>query len=68
MSKTVKVEITVEEDDGRVIVKTLDGEDAEKWGKFVASVCSFAHTHNKNPEWGELGWQKQEIHVQSNIE
>ena len=68
MSKTVKVKITVEEDDGRVIVKTLEGEDAEKWGEFIASVCLFAHIHNKNPEWGELRWQKQEIHVQSNTE
>src|SRR4051794_5431702 len=33
MAKTLKVEITVEEDDGRIIIKTLEGEDADKWQK-----------------------------------
>jgi len=35
MVTTLKVEITVREDDGRTIVKTLEGEDAERWSKYV---------------------------------
>ncbi len=65
MAKTLKVEITVEEDDGRIIVKTLEGEDAEKWQGFVASVCILAYTHNANPDWGNLRWQKREVNAQS---
>jgi len=64
MSQTFKVELTVEEDDGRTIVKTLKGEDAEKWQKFIASVCLLAHIHNKNPDWGSLRWQKEEVSVE----
>ncbi len=64
MTKTLKVELTVEEDNGRTIVKTLEGKDAEKWGGFVASVCLLAHIHNKNPDWGSLRWQKEEVSVE----
>ena len=61
MAKTLKIEITVEEDDGRTIVKTLEGEDAEKWSEFMTSVCTLAHIHRANPNWGSLNWQKQEL-------
>lgn len=60
MAKTLKVELTVEEDDGRVRVKTLNGEDAEKWQKWVADVCMLAFVHNKNPDWESLHWRKTE--------
>lgn len=58
MVRTLKVELTVEEDDGRIIVKTLEGEDAEKWQKLVADVCLFAQVHNNNPDWASLQWRK----------
>ena len=63
MARTLKVELTVEEDDGRVLVKTLNGEDAEKWQKWVADVCMLAFVHNKNPVWESLHWQKTEAAV-----
>ena len=61
MAKTLKIEITVQEDDGRTVVKTLESEDAEKWSKFMISVCVFAQVHRANPNWASLNWQKQEL-------
>jgi hypothetical protein len=61
MAKTIKVELTVADDDGRVFVRTLEGEDAEKWQKFVATVCLLAHVHNANPDWESLPWHKKEV-------
>jgi hypothetical protein len=63
MARTLNVELTVEEDDGRVIVKTLEGEDADKWQKLIAELCLFAHVHNKNPDWASLKWRKSEESV-----
>jgi hypothetical protein len=40
--KTLRIEIVVEEDDGRTIVKTLEGDDAAKWSEMIASVCMHA--------------------------
>ncbi|PYS53868.1 MAG: hypothetical protein DMF76_27595, partial [Acidobacteria bacterium] len=61
MAKTLKVEITVREDDGRTVVKSLEGTDAEEWSKYVEQVCTLAFTHDANPDWGSLNWQKKEI-------
>ena len=63
-STTLKVEITVREEDGRVVVKTLEGEDAVKWSAFIADVCMSASARGKNPDWGSLGWQIREKHEQ----
>jgi hypothetical protein len=59
---TLKVEITVKEADGRVVVKTLEGEDAAKWSEFIAQVCTSAMIRGANPDWGSLNWQKKEKH------
>ena len=59
-STTLKVELTVREEDGRVVVKTLEGEDAAKWSEFIARVCASAEIHRANPDWGSLNWQKRE--------
>jgi hypothetical protein len=64
MPKTLKVEITVREDDGREFLKTLEGEDAERWSKYVEQVCTSAFIHDANPDWGGLNWSKKEIRVQ----
>jgi hypothetical protein len=61
VAKTLRIEIVVEEDDGRRIVKTLEGEAAEKWSAFVEQVCMMAFTHNANPDWESLNWQKREL-------
>lgn len=61
MTKTLRIEITTREEDGRIIVKTLEGEDAERWSDFVASVCMLAEVHNANPNWRDLRWQKKEL-------
>ena len=61
MAKTLRIEITTQEEDGRMIVKTLEGEDAEKWSESIASVCIFAQVRNANPNWGDLRWQKKEL-------
>jgi|GEM_PF-2874868 len=54
MATTLKLEITVREDDGRVVVKTLEGKDAEKWDQYMKSVCTLAFAHNQNPDWASL--------------
>ena len=64
-AKTLRIEIVVQEDDGRTIVKTLEGEDAAKWSEMVASVCMLAEMRRANPDWGSLNWQKQELNKQS---
>jgi hypothetical protein len=61
MAKTLRIEIVVQEDDGRTIVKTLEREDAEKWSEMVASVCMLAEMRRANPDWGSLNWQKKEM-------
>ncbi|SRR6266542_3663358 len=60
MAKTLRIEITTREEDGRTIVKTLEGEDAAKWSEMIASVCVLAEMHRANPDWGSLNWQKTE--------
>jgi hypothetical protein len=65
MAKTLRIEIVVEEDDGRTIVKTLEGEDAAKWSEMIASVCLHAEIRQANPDWRSLNWQKQELNKQS---
>jgi hypothetical protein len=64
MTKTIKVEITVREDDGHEVMKTLEGADAERWSKYVEQVCTSAFIHGANPDWGSLNWQKKEIDSQ----
>lgn len=54
MTKTLKVELTVQEEDGRAVIKTLEGEDAERWRKSNADVCLPAHVHRSNPDWASL--------------
>ncbi len=63
MAKTLRIEITIQEEDGRMIVKTLEGEDAAKWSEMVASVCVLAEMHRANPKWGDLRWQKKELTI-----
>jgi hypothetical protein len=65
VAKTLRIQIVVE-DDGRKIVKTLEGEAAEKWSEFVEQVCMIAFTHNANPDWGSLNWQKRELSSDEN--
>jgi hypothetical protein len=53
VSTTLKVEITVKEEDGRVVVKTLEGDDAERWSEFIARVCMSAHVRRVEPGLGK---------------
>lgn len=66
MPETLKVEIVVREDDGRTIIKTLEGEDALRWNKMIASVCEIAETRGANPDWRSLNWQKRELISEEN--
>jgi len=61
VAKTIRVEIVVQEDDGRTIVKTLEGEEAAEWSEMVASVCMLAEMRCANADWGRLNWQKKEL-------
>jgi hypothetical protein len=63
MSKTLKIEIVVKEDDGKTIVKTLEGEEAAKWSEMVALVCQLAELRGQNPPWASLKWKKRELGV-----
>ena len=61
MSKrTIKVELTVQDDDGRTLVKTLEGADAEQWSKFITEVCAYAEADGVSPDWAVLGWKTEE--------
>ena len=64
--KTIKVELTVQEDDGRTTVKTLEGEDAEQWSKFITEVCAYAEADGVNPDWASLGWKTEERDAANN--
>ena len=66
MPKTVKVEFTVEEDDGRIVIKTLEGDEAKKWQEMMGQLCLYAEAHNKNPDWASLRWQKKEVQPNAN--
>jgi hypothetical protein len=61
MTETLKIEILSREDDGRLIVKTLDGENAAKWSEMIASVCLNAQNRAANPDWGSLNWHSKEL-------
>ncbi len=58
--KTIKVELTVQEDDGRTVVRTLEGADAERWSQFITEVCVYAEADGVNPDWASLGWNAEE--------
>jgi hypothetical protein len=58
--KTIKVELTVQEDDGRTVVRTLEGADAERWSKFITEVCVYAEARGASPDWASLGWKTEE--------
>lgn len=60
-TKTIKLELTVEEEDGRKVIKSLEGAEAEKWQQWMENVCMLAWTHGQNPPWGELNWQVRDI-------
>ena len=64
--KTIKVELTVQEDDGRTVVRTLEGADAERWSKFITEVCAYAQARGANPDWASLGWKTEERDAATN--
>lgn len=59
--KTLKVELTQQDDNGEVIVKTLTGDEAEQWQKWMDSLCLFAWNHRQNPEWSRLQWEVRKV-------
>lgn len=65
--KTVKVELTMERDDGSRFIKTLEGADAQQWQEWVDSVCALAWTHGENPPWGQLRWVEKEADARPEI-
>jgi hypothetical protein len=46
-----------EHEDGRVTTRTLEGPDAEQWGKWLKQVCLDAFNRRRSPDWGSLLWQ-----------
>ncbi len=59
--KTLKVQLTQQDDNGTVVVKTLTGDDAEQWQKWVDSVCLLAWNHRQNPDWSRLHWEVRKL-------
>ena len=55
--RTIKVELTQENDNGEVTIKTLTGDDAEQWQKWVDGLCLLAWNHRQNPDWSSLHWE-----------
>ena len=64
--KTIKVELTVQGDDGHTVVKTLEGADAERWSQFITEVCVYAEAHGAGPDWASLGWKTEERDAPTN--
>lgn len=65
--KTIKVELTIENDDRSRTVKTLTGADATQWQQWVDDVCMLAWTHRHNPDWGSLHWAEQRIELTEEV-
>ncbi|HMV85398.1 MAG TPA: hypothetical protein PLD20_22875 [Blastocatellia bacterium] len=42
-------------------VKTLTGEDAAQWQKWVDGVCLLAWSHGQNPKWDNLHWETRKV-------
>ena len=45
VQKIRKVQITVEEEDGRLGRRTLEGDEAERWGRACANAAVFLSMH-----------------------
>ncbi|HEX4945078.1 MAG TPA: hypothetical protein VFZ34_00250 [Blastocatellia bacterium] len=48
--RAIKVELTMENDDGSVTNKTLIGANATQWQRWVDDVCLLAWTHRPGLE------------------
>jgi len=57
MNKIHKVTMEFLQPDGKVMVRTLVGKQAEEWDKALEGITMFAHVHNANPNWGEFLWK-----------
>lgn len=45
-------------EDGSIVKQTLEGEDVIKWYEFIRSLSIFADSHQMNPAFHTLKWQK----------
>lgn len=46
--------VTYEYSDGTI--KTLEGEQIDKYDTFINQVCVLANQHDANPNWDSLEW------------
>lgn len=44
--------------DGKVVEKSIEGAELEKWKNFNLQVCTFAYAHNANPDWTSIKWEE----------
>jgi hypothetical protein len=51
-----RLEIELKDDEGKVIIRSIEGEDAEKWSKWMRDLCMEAEGLKKNPPFYTLGW------------
>ena len=39
-------------------IETLEGTQVVDWNNDLTSVCTLAHVHGQNPDWGNYQWDK----------
>jgi hypothetical protein len=57
VNKIQKVAMEFLQPDGSVMVRTLEGDQAEGWDEALANVTVFAAVHRANPNWGKFLWK-----------
>jgi hypothetical protein len=57
----IKAELTFQQEDGSVLVRTLEGQSVEQWFKWIESVCAVARIHGMSPDWASLVWKRDVI-------
>lgn len=55
--KVIEVRIVSESATGKRTVRTLPGDDAERWNQMAKDVSVAAHIHGMNPDWESLAWE-----------
>lgn len=57
--KLVKVSFEYLFSDDEKQIRSLEGEELQKWQDWIKQVCLLAEIHGNNPNWSSLNWQEQ---------
>lgn len=59
--KLLKVTLELEDQKGNRTIKSLTGEQAQKWNEFCIQVASAAEIHGMNAAWEVLNWTDEKV-------